>query len=528
MPGIYISRPDDIAVLSYSPLREIESFSIKNTLAQERSNLNLICCLAWCLCTTAGKRCEVHSPFTQFFKIKGLFSIFREYVTLFGKSLRGVKGLKRKSINKFMALLVALVFLFGSVIPVAAQSPSASNEIHYVALGDSLAAGQTPFKEIETSYTDMIAAYFEEQQLLASYTNQFAVPGYTSQNVLDDVLTNHEVDGKKIQDAIRDATLITLTVGANDLLREADIDLEAGTVSLEQEKALLTLTKQKENLTRLFQKIKELNPDAAVYVSGYYQAFPYLDPAQLAPLDGIFQALNGTIQLAAVENGVSFVPLAGIFDNDLPTYLPNPADIHPSLEGYEKMAAAFIASFQMEPETDISFVDLPKTYWAYPEISLLVNNNVLSGISDTHFGPAFPITRAETAEALLRIVPFDQSVPENPGFSDVDESDDAYYAIAKLTEAGVFNKAETFNPDAPLTRAQMAKVLTIAFQLEADSTSSFSDVRSSHWSKSYVDALVSAHITTGFPDNTFRPGVATTRTHFAVFLVRTYQQANAQ
>ncbi|TWI59840.1 S-layer homology domain-containing protein [Halalkalibacter nanhaiisediminis] len=435
--------------------------------------------------------------------------------------------MRSKYLKKYIAFFIALAFFVGSIVPATAEAVL-SNEVHYVALGDSLAAGQSPYQEIDTGYTDLIASYFEEQQLLGSYTNQFAVPGYTSQNVLDDLLNNREVAGTKIQDAIRNATLITITVGANDILREANVNFETGTITVDQKKVVQTLAKQKENLSRLFQTIKRLNPDAAVYISGYYQAFPYLAKEQLAELDSIFQALNGTIQLTATENNVHFVPLEGIFDYDVTTYLPNQTDIHPSIEGYEQIANAFITSFQTKPM--ITFEDVPESYWAYSDISLLVNQQILNGISDTHFGIHMPITRAETAEALLKLIPFDQSIPEDPGFADVSESDDAYYAIAKLTQAGVFNQAERFYPDAPLTRAQMAKVLTVTFNLQEDDEASatFNDVSASHWAHPYVDALVSSNITTGYPDHTFRPDTETTRSQFAAFLVRSYYHLGQQ
>lgn len=419
-------------------------------------------------------------------------------------------------------MLVVFVFLLGIVTPV--QTQAVGQKVNYVALGDSLAAGQLPrtAEGVVTwnkGFSGIIADHFEKKAILASYTNKFAVSGYTTQNVLDDIVNNKEVEGKKLHETLKAANYVTITAGANDILQVAQIDIVKGTVTIDPLKFGLTNAKIQSNLTSIIKEIQKLNPKAEIYVSGYYNPFPYLPADQQGNLKLMLSILNGGIQKVATDNGTIFVSMEGIFDASKETYLPNPRDIHPSLEGYQLLANHFITAY--DSKIKFQFADVPEGYPYYKEIKFLVENRVMTGISTTQFGTKQAITRADTAQALFNIRPFEKSVPPNPGFSDVPESHPNYMAIAKLTQAGVFQKTEKFNPDAPLTRAQMAKVLKLSFDLKATTSSSFKDVKNGDWAKEFVDALFSAKITTGYTsDNTFRPNLATNREQFALFLVR--------
>jgi lysophospholipase L1-like esterase len=417
--------------------------------------------------------------------------------------------------SKFFVWVAMIALLFASFAPLSSAALF-TEKVHYVALGDSLAAGQTHDKKIDKGYTGMLKEALEQQNVLASYSNKFAVPGYTTQNVLDDIVNNKEVDGQKLQNVLKNAQLITITAGANDLLKEATIDTTKGTVTVDPQKALAVAAKVKANLTSILVNIKTLNPSAKVYISGYFNAFPYISADQQALLKQVLVGFNGIIQQTAIENGATFVSLDGIFEANPKVYLPNPLDIHPSLDGYQIIANAFLQSFVAKP----SFEDVPESFWAYKEITLMVDGKVLTGTSGALFEPEKAITRAEAAQALFKLLPLDKSLPQDPGFTDVPQNHEAYMAIAKLTQVGVFAKATKFNPDAPLTRGQMAKILTVTFKLKPTGTPVFKDVPSNHWALVYIDALASAKVTAGYKNNTFQPEAATNRAQFAAFLVR--------
>lgn len=70
-----------------------------------------------------------------------------------------------------------------------------------------------------------------------------------------------------------------------------------------------------------------------------------------------------------------------------------------------------------------------------------------------------------------------------------------------------------------MTRAQMAKVLVLAFDLTADEKEAFNDVPPTHWAYDYIAILMTNGITIGDQGN-FRPNDPVTRAEFATFLYR--------
>ncbi|MCJ8008212.1 SGNH/GDSL hydrolase family protein [Lederbergia wuyishanensis] len=222
----------------------------------------------------------------------------------------------------FSLLLVGILFVS---LPYSALAKPAKKVIDYVALGDSLAAGQTPYREIDLGYADYLVDRFEQSQYTVGFTN-FGVSGYTSEQLRNDVLSN-----PKVQYQIKEAEFITIDIGANDLLRAL-----SNPATLPS-----TFEALGANLHIILSTIDSLNPHAKVYVMGYYNPFPYRsaeDQAQLLPLLDI---LNQTIADRAHVNGDTFVPTAKLIEKHYETYLPNPLDIHLSKEGYQLVAKEF-------------------------------------------------------------------------------------------------------------------------------------------------------------------------------------------
>lgn len=201
-----------------------------------------------------------------------------------------------------------LVLLLSFLSPVSANG---SVPVKYLALGDSLAAGMTSDKKISMGYADMTAEYFKSQNILGTYSKAFAVPGYKTENVLADLKTKVE-----LQDAVKQSNFITISAGANDLLSDAKIDREKGTLILDPEAIPASLKRIAENYNLILQTIKQLNPNASVYIMGYYFPFPFLSAEQKPELIKLTHTLNTTIEATALVNGASFVSVYDKFGDD--------------------------------------------------------------------------------------------------------------------------------------------------------------------------------------------------------------------
>jgi hypothetical protein len=88
------------------------------------------------------------------------------------------------------------------------------------------------------------------------------------------------------------------------------------------------------------------------------------------------------------------------------------------------------------------------------------------------------------------------------------------------------DEAARFLPEAPLTRAQLAKLLVGGLGHDGDAAqlrntpSRFADLPSWHWAVGWVESLAELRLTDGFPDGTFHPDEPVTRAQLAVLLVR--------
>ncbi|AHN21208.1 hydrolase Nlp/P60 [Lysinibacillus varians] len=170
----------------------------------------------------------------------------------------------------------------------------------------------------------------------------------------------------------------------------------------------------------------------------------------------------------------------------------------------------------------VTFQDI-ENHWAQEIIEALATQGVITGYKDGTFRPNETISRQHVAVLLTRAFTFEASRP-SIAFSDVASHHPYYHEITILQQAGIIDGIDgAFHPADHLTRAQLAKILANTLQLQPQTTSSFTDVDSSHWSAGYIGALERAGIALG-DNGKFRPEAFVTRAQLAAFLYRAMQQ----
>ncbi|PKH10227.1 D-alanyl-D-alanine carboxypeptidase family protein [Planomicrobium sp. MB-3u-38] len=182
-------------------------------------------------------------------------------------------------------------------------------------------------------------------------------------------------------------------------------------------------------------------------------------------------------------------------------------------------------------EAAVTFPDL-KDFKA--EIEYLTGLEIIRGYPDGTFRPAASITRLDAVRMILREMKIEDPAASDPGFSDMDSSREGYAEVAKAVEIGFINGKTTkdgeriFDPKGKLTRAEMAKILTEAYALDANNNVKFVDVSTGHWANAYISRLATAKVTDGFPGGYFKPESSLERQHFAVFMARLLNPAKFQ
>ncbi|WP_187442679.1 S-layer homology domain-containing protein [Rossellomorea vietnamensis] len=167
------------------------------------------------------------------------------------------------------------------------------------------------------------------------------------------------------------------------------------------------------------------------------------------------------------------------------------------------------------------FSDVTKNHWANKEIAYISSLGIINGFGDGTFRPNTNVTREHAAIIIGRALQIDISNRPQPKFLDIKKNDQAYPYIAALTDEGVFENVSFFNPSKYLTRAEMAKILVNAFNLEGKSPNQFKDMPSAHWAYPYVSTLVGRGITAGVSEGYYAPGDSVSRAQMVVFIERT-------
>ncbi len=135
-------------------------------------------------------------------------------------------------------------------------------------------------------------------------------------------------------------------------------------------------------------------------------------------------------------------------------------------------------------------------------------------------------SRAEVAVQIAKALNLDTS-NTTTSFVDVKSTSANAGAIAAVEKLGIFEGDANgkFNPASPITRAQIAKVLVLAFGLENQGdTVAFSDVPQDNWASSYVSILASNGITNGDGDGSFGSDELLKINQLKVFIERIQQR----
>lgn len=180
---------------------------------------------------------------------------------------------------------------------------------------------------------------------------------------------------------------------------------------------------------------------------------------------------------------------------------------------------AIVVPIHSEASTIKDFKDVSSKNVYYDIINEMRTQNIINGYEDGTFRPNETISRKHAAVLVSRAIEL-PTTQKFVAFKDVSQKNAYFEDIKKLQMAGII-KADAkgnFNPNKPLTRGEMAKILTIAFGLDTTGSTPLKDV-SAEYSK-YVTALYKADVTTGYEDWTFRENTSLTRAHYAVFMSR--------
>ena len=300
-------------------------------------------------------------------------------------------------ICKVLVGIAATVQIFGTAMPVLAAeetvqpvAESANSSIHYVALGDSITAG-------DSSYVNMVGDYLKQQYGGCEVTN-LGVDGMQSGDLKEVLVNASNPYHAAVCAQLSDADIITLDIGSNDIMltayavmadcfgcqpSELDSVIAAWSARLSTDNFLQRMkaywealpiayslhnelyngktmkqavSNYEANYVAILKTLDQIAPDAKVYVGNLYNPFHDIPSVYL----GSFEVLNietlskqYVLQLNAIidkkSSGCTVVDLYNTITSSK-YLLANPDNYdynpHPNQTGHRAIADKFIAAMR--------------------------------------------------------------------------------------------------------------------------------------------------------------------------------------
>ncbi|MDR3600791.1 MAG: GDSL-type esterase/lipase family protein [Desulfosporosinus sp.] len=199
----------------------------------------------------------------------------------------------------------------------------------YLALGDSITAGYGV--QTQVAFPKLYADFLRRHNLNLSMLN-LGVNGLTTSGLLASLKNN-----RNLRCAVAQASLITITIGSNDLLHLiGNINQTINTAQLP-----IIFNNLSKNLAQVGEEVRRLNPIATVKVATLYNPLPAGPYAlYMALAQGVIDNANSRIVTWAKHYGFNGVYLDREFRGK-EWLLIGQDHVHPNVTGYQVIAKAF-------------------------------------------------------------------------------------------------------------------------------------------------------------------------------------------
>lgn len=181
-------------------------------------------------------------------------------------------------------------------------------------------------------------------------------------------------------------------------------------------------------------------------------------------------------------------------------------------------------------KAEVNYPNDIERHWAAANIRYIYDYKLMNGYEDGSFAPDSSITRAEFAAVMARFLELEGNTDAASSFTDVSGHWAKAYisALAERKIVGGVSDTE-FEPDAEITREQIAVILSRAFSLEnTKQNGAFADDEIiSDWAYDGVYSVLAAGYMKGDENGNFSPLSNATRAEVATVIYRLHMERNA-
>ncbi|MEH7114723.1 SGNH/GDSL hydrolase family protein [Neobacillus niacini] len=215
-----------------------------------------------------------------------------------------------------------------------------------VSVGDSLTEGVGDESE-NGGYVGILNNTFKDHNLNITLDN-FGKKGNRS----DQLLKRLEKDD--ISSAIKEADIVLITIGANDIMKVLKSNFMNVTMEPFQEERVEYIKR----LTAIFDKINDLNPDTQIYLIGFYNPFER-HFGEIKELSMIIDSWNNAgKELTEEYENANYIPTIDLFSQSTIDLLAED-EFHPNTSGYKLMAKRVLEYLkESNGDTEITTVEV--------------------------------------------------------------------------------------------------------------------------------------------------------------------------
>ncbi len=171
-------------------------------------------------------------------------------------------------------------------------------KITIMAMGDSVASGETSYNIDGISYNDYLKEYFKSKHLLKKYNDSYAFKNNKLEELLEDI-KNNVIDKKNnlnIQQIIHKSDIITISIGEEELIK----------LQITKDLSKEVLDEYIYNYDELIKVLKDIT-DAKIVIIGLYEN-KYLDKSNVI-------IVNSNLSNIAIKYNIVFININDLMLN---------------------------------------------------------------------------------------------------------------------------------------------------------------------------------------------------------------------
>lgn len=235
-----------------------------------------------------------------------------------------------------------VIFFIGLVLSFIIFKITYKEKINYLALGDELVLGYTPFDTYNKSYSDYFSEYLKNKKKLGFYINDFSKKDYTIEELLEDMedIREIKIDNKKlnINQVISSADIITLSFGQKEIYLLFNNNYNN---KLKNTNEIYDYIDDYFNkYVTLLNKIRKINSNK-ICIIGLYNPLINTNQDTITKLNEIFDYINNKFSSLEENKDIFYINISKEMDNKN-YYVPNSRNPYPSLEGYNYISNKLI------------------------------------------------------------------------------------------------------------------------------------------------------------------------------------------